>query len=142
MGSAKSYGSSSYRRNVAWAELLGRGGVYSLGYDYGFHEKVSVGLGISVLSVNSVSAILVPVYANIYPLENTMHRLMLSVGVTPVFASRDPGGSLVEGKGLGFPIGVGYEYRGENGFIFRASPYLYVGNISSVWFGLGGGYAW
>jgi hypothetical protein len=130
-------------RLVVSGELLGRGLVYSANMDYSVSKELSLGAGISGLSIGDVSIVPLPLYANFY-VGNPAgeHRFFLTAGVTPLFASID--GSRTRGSTSEFRLfdyddeqrasgvaflgtaGAGYEFRGNNGFVFRALPYLLV----------------
>jgi hypothetical protein len=119
-------------------ELLGRGGVYSFDYDYAVSEAVAVGAGLSAYSAtvdngagNTVSAslVIIPVYLDYY-FSPSNSRGFLTGGLDLVSGSvsfSDSGSGVIRGSGALPVIGGGYEYRADNGFIFRAAPYLLFG---------------
>ena len=140
---------ASLRPNTISVELLGRGGLYSVNYDYSIGGYVSLGVGFSYWSVStdaisntsgglsvtapatSDSITIVPIYTNIY-LSPDSHRPYLSLGVDIVSMSSSSGSNstftTVSGNGVGPVVGAGYEYRGTGGFLFRLAPYLFIGN--------------
>lgn len=134
------------RPNTISLELLGRGGLYSLNYDRTLSDKVAVGAGISRYNISaggaSAGAWMLPFYANYY-FGKSNHRAFVSAGPTLILASGDmgDGSGLVTGSGLAGTLGGGYEYRADNGFLFRAAPYVFVGNAKGVWIGLSAGYS-
>jgi len=136
---------SDYRRNAFSLELLGRGLLYSFNYDYLVHDDVALGVGASTYSFSSGASnarvTFVPVYANYYFTPGE-HRWFASGGVNLIHAS----GSIdqdekISGSGAAGILGGGYEFRGDNGFLFRASPYVFVGKASGVWLGFSLGYS-
>jgi len=132
------------RRNAMSLELLGRGFLYSFNYDYMLTGDLAVGAGLSHYSVSSgdsnASALIVPVYANYY-LTSGKGRFFATGGANLMFASGSFGeDSKVSGSGIAGVIGGGYEYRADNGFLFRAAPYVFVGKASGAWLGLSLGY--
>lgn len=127
------------RRNAMSLELLGRGGIYSVNYDYSFSKQLAIGAGVALYSSGSASVGAFPVYASYYLGENA-NRLMFTGGPTLVTASASIDSGSVKGSGLAGAIGIGYEYRGDSGFLFRAVPYLNFGAISGPWLGVSGGY--
>lgn len=132
------------RRNAMSLELLGRGFLYSFNYDYMVNNDLAVGAGVSHYSVSSgdsnASAWIVPVYANYY-LTSGKGRFFATGGANLMFASGSIGDdSKVSGSGIAGVIGGGYEYRADNGFLFRAAPYVFVGKASGAWLGLSLGY--
>lgn len=129
-----------YRQNAVTFELLGRGFLYSVNYDFSPIKELAVGLGFSYFGSGSANLILVPVFVNFYPVGET-HRLMLTTGPTFAMFSGKADSSSIKGSGVAYNIGVGYEHRGESGFIFRGGPYFYMGQIQTVWFGISGGFA-
>ncbi|MCO5142048.1 MAG: hypothetical protein M9962_03040 [Oligoflexia bacterium] len=136
---------SMARRHNLSTELLGRGGLYSFNYDYLLKDELALGLGISNYSISvadkKVSTYIIPVYANYYFLEGN-HRVFATAGTNIIFASGNLNqDSQISGSGLAGVVGGGYEYRSDDGFLFRASPYAFFGKASGVWLGLSFGYS-
>lgn len=137
--------SPELRRNGMSLELLGRGLFYSFNYDYLLTDHLALGAGAANYSMSSgsssASAWIIPVYANYY-LTGGKHRWFTTAGANLIFASSTVGNdSRVSGSGVAGVLGGGYEYRGENGFLFRAAPYVFVGKASGAWLGFSFGYA-
>lgn len=126
------------RRNALALEILGRGGLYSLNYDYSITPDLAVGAGAAIYSSGSASVKIFPIFANYY-FGGPNHRFMVTGGPTIVTASASVDTSTINGSGLAGTVGAGYEYRGDAGFLFRAAPYVNLGAMSGVWFGLSGG---
>ena len=137
----KRHGRTLFRRHVFSAELFGRGGPYSFNYDYAIAREVSTGIGFSLFPQNGHAVATFPLYLNYYPV-GIFHRLLLTGGATLVFGGGEWHSQLFRDNGVGFPFGVGYEYRGRQGFLFRAVPYFYVGDVRGVWGGLSFGFAY
>jgi hypothetical protein len=134
------------RRHNLSLELLGRGLLYSFNYDYMLTDDLALGAGFSRTSISAgrsdASAWILPVYANYY-FTPGKHRVFATGGANFVVASGtiDGSESKVTGSGLAGVVGGGYEFRADNGFLFRAAPYLFVGKASGVWAGLSLGYS-
>ena len=136
---------SNLRRHSLSLELLGRGMLYSFNYDYALTPQIALGAGAANYSISSgtsnASAWIIPLYANYYFTQGT-HRFFGTAGANAIFASgKIDGESKVGGSGLAGVLGGGYEFRADNGFLFRASPYAFVGKASGVWLGLSFGYS-
>jgi hypothetical protein len=136
--------SPELRRNAMSLELLGRGLLYSFNYDYLLKDNLALGAGASHYSISSgdasAGAWIIPVYANYY-LTGGNHRWFATGGANLIFASGNVGDDKVSGSGVAGVLGAGYEYRGDNGFLFRAAPYVFVGKASGGWLGISLGYA-
>jgi hypothetical protein len=132
-------------RHAVSLELLGRGLLYSFNYDYLVQENIALGGGLSRVSISSgsssASVTSIPLYANYYFTSGSPHRFFGTGGANILFASgRLTDDAQVSGSGLAGIVGGGYEYRGENGFLFRAAPYVLLGKASGLWAGLSFGY--
>lgn len=133
------------RRNALSLELLGRGGLYSLNYDYLLRDDLALGAGLSTYSISAggsnASAWIIPVYANYY-ITGQKHRLFVTGGADVIMASGNlSSDAQFNGSGIAGVFGGGYEYRGDSGFLFRAAPYVMVGKSSGAWVGFSLGYA-
>ncbi|MBY0471738.1 hypothetical protein K2X30_11280 [bacterium] len=129
--------------NVISIEALGRGGFYSINYDHSLGSTVSLGAGFSYLGVGAgpggMSLTMVPIYTNLY-FNSSNHRFFFTGGVSMVFvgvgassqsSTQPKASSSQEAFGIsttgGLPVvGLGYEYRGDGGFLFRLTPYMSV----------------
>lgn len=134
-----------YRRNGMSLELLGRGLLYSLNYDYLVTDSLALGAGVANYSFSSgsssASAWIIPVYANYY-LTGGKHRWFATGGANVILASGSAGGDdRVTGSGVAGVLGGGYEYKSDGGFLFRAAPYVFVGKASGAWLGVSFGYS-
>ncbi len=132
-------------RNAVSLELLGRGILYSLNYDYLIQDNIAIGAGFSNITLSagtsSASATFIPLYGNYY-FTGGNHRWFGTGGMTLIHTTgKIDSESKVSGTGLAAIFGAGYEYRGDSGFLFRINPYLFVGKARGVWLGTSLGYA-
>lgn len=137
--------SNEMRRNNLSLELLGRGGLYSFNYDYMLNDDLAVGGGIASYSISAgtakASTWILPVYANYY-VNQGKHRFFGTGGANLILVSGQIDDSnQVKGSGLAGVLGAGYEYKSDDGFLFRAAPYLMIGKISGGWLGFSLGYS-
>jgi hypothetical protein len=151
------------RPNSLSIEMLGRGGLYSLNYDRALGRGVSLGAGFSYIGVSTtllvaeggVKVLTIPLFVNIYPIGDS-HRPFITAGITMVYASvaveslSEVTDSVSKNTEQGLPdavieasawlplpvLGAGYEYRGRNGFLFRATPYITFVDKLYYWAGL------
>ncbi len=136
--------SSSSSSGVLSFEMLGRGGLYSINYDWPVNSNVQAGAGFSTYSVGQGSTkgalLILPLYANYYFSTFSKGRLFVSAGANlSIGSSNTQGTGLVTGSGLAASAGIGYEFE-RNNFVFRAAPYIFVGQTNGAWFGLTLGY--
>lgn len=142
---AESSHNVEYRPHGLSMEILGRGGLYSFNYDYLVNEDLALGAGIASYSLSSgsakASAWILPVYANYY-VNPGKHRFFATGGMNLITASGSVGeDAQFKGSGIAGVLGGGYEFRGEDGFLFRAAPYFFVGKASGAWIGFTVGYS-
>jgi len=137
-------------------ELLGRGLLWSASFDQAMNEDMSVGVGIgsvnTVLSGSTISAHqqawMVPVYVNYY-FAPSARSIFATGGINIVTNNRDVQNQDAETSNVEFgfnsvipTLGVGFESRGDNGFLFRGTAYgLYSDHQIFPWFGFSFGYA-
>ena len=140
--------------NALGLELLGRGMLYTLNYDRVISDDMSAGFGIGTVSTRFLndqdtgkSATLVPAYLNYY-LTRDAGSLFGSAGVTLVTNSSDVKGFKSSTGNLEFPsgailptFGVGYENRGDAGFLVRVTAYGVLGKSLTPWLGFMFGFA-
>ena len=118
--------SPSLGKSALTAELLGRGLLYTVNYDYNFIPNLAAGIGAGYISTTrnrvEASATLVPIYANAYLLTGK-HRPFLTAGVTLISAKLSDDNETLQGNGNITTLGGGYELRTENGFLMRIAGY-------------------
>ena len=110
------------RPSAVYGELLGKGLLYSVGYDYAVNEHLALGGSFSYFDP---AAFFSP-YVNVYPVGGLRSALMLQAGVQIVNVSR-PNDELlkgllwedVDGVDVGGQVSIGYEFR--SGFLFRVA---------------------
>jgi hypothetical protein len=132
-------------------ELLGRGGLYTLNVDHMLSDQFAVGVGFSYWTLSdlfsTINVLIIPVYGNFY-FNTGPHRAYLTGGLDIAYVSASDTSGLGDGlgsitaSGVGVVLGGGYEFRGDGGFLFRASPYFVIGSGGvAVTGGLSFGYA-
>lgn len=139
-------GTSTSRPNALSIELLGRGALYSIDYDRSVSSSVGLGFGFSYFGASdqgiTFSAAVVPFYVNFYFAPGPS-RVFISGGADFVYVSANVQDYLgFSATGVLGTAGVGYEYRGDGGFLFRLAPYVLIGaGGTQVWGGVSFGYA-
>lgn len=131
--------------NAFGVEALGRGGAYSLFFDRMATEQMAIGVGIAFGTGGAIGttsgALTIPIYMNFY-LSGADSRpfitggATLSTGPLSLTSVSNRTGTEVYGN-----VGFGYEYRGPTGFLFRVTPYVFVGPTIAPWVGITFGYA-
>lgn len=136
-------------------EVLGRGLMGSVNYDYAVSEDLVVGAGYAMAPTNfqrtSTSAdklaLLVPIYMNYY-LAREGRSFYGTVGVNLVANPNEVRNLESMQGGLEFAahsivpnFGVGYESRSDNGFLFRVAGYGLFADNFAPWFGFNFGFA-
>lgn len=134
------------RTNSVSVELWGRAWLYSLDYDHLFSNRFALGAGISYWNTNYwrtnvySSTTVIPIYGNYYfPSRST--RFFVTAGADMILASGTTNSNIVfQSSGGAAVLGGGFEYRGNQGFLFRLSPYIILGSSTVITIGasLGG----
>jgi hypothetical protein len=137
--------------NAFSGEALGRAGTFSFAYDRAMDEDLAAGIGfgwvstqtqVGSVSANSVSSI--PVYVNYYftreqgSLFGTAGATILTSTTTGLESST---GSINLNSSVLATFGLGYENRGDSGFLFRIAAYGLLGKELNPWGGFTLGYA-
>jgi hypothetical protein len=124
-----------------YVELLGKGGLYTLGYDYAFTDRLAAGAGGSYFVVEGEQVLTVAPYLNIYPFAGRWGSFVVQLGlefVHEAVPSAVRGWSGTSSSGVAEQVSLGYEYR--HGFLFR---FLLTGVIGRggvrPWVGIGVG---
>ncbi len=140
--------------NAAYIEILGRGIRYSIGYDRALNDYFVAGFGFGSTLLDTdagvattFSAKMIPIYLNYYFMPEA-GSVFASGGVDFVLNPRDAQGlkstlsSLKYSSGGVVPTaGIGYENRGDFGFLFRMAAYVLIDRSVAPWVGFTFGYA-
>ncbi len=126
------------KRQAIYAELLGKGGLWGVGYDYQFHRRLAIGATASFYVTDGERILTFSPYLVGYLLGTGRHRWFLQGGpqltyvYTPSPVPEWPGASVT---GVGAELCSGYEYR--RGVIVRVFGMGTVGkNGIAPWMGV------
>jgi hypothetical protein len=129
--------------HALYVELFGKGGLYTLGYDYAFTDRLAVGAGGSYLPVEGEQVLTLAPYLNVYPAVGPWGSFLVQAGLEIVHIavpSEVPGWSGTSSSGVAGQISLGYEYR--RGILVR---FLLTGVLGKggfrPWAGIGLGWA-
>ncbi|HET9596779.1 MAG TPA: hypothetical protein VFP65_14415 [Anaeromyxobacteraceae bacterium] len=103
------------RPNAAYLELLGKNGLYGLGYDRALSDRWGVGAAAAWFTVESEEVLSVSPYVNLYPVAGRRWALALQAGAQVVHVkvpSRIVGWSGASATGVAGQVSAGFEYRG------------------------------
>lgn len=132
---------SVFGKNFVGIELLGRGIVYSLNYDRALNSKFNLGAGFTYYQWDNgglgIDMALVPIYAQYYFAGYNKHRGFLSATASIIYVKAEvrsnffsytdnsPSNLLAraEGTAIAPNVGIGYEFRANNGFTTRLAAY-------------------
>jgi hypothetical protein len=137
-GGDASGGALSRQPHAAYFEMLGKNGLYGLGYDFALSDRFAVGGALAYFTVESEHVFSVSPYANAYPLAGRWGALVLQGGAQLVHVwvpSRVIGWSGTSTTGVAGQISAGYEYRNRFLFRFLASGVFGQGGLRP-WVGL------
>lgn len=136
--------------NALSVEVLGRGIGFSLNYDHVMSDQLVAGFGWGRVATQTDTGVdagtvsTIPVYVHYYFLKE-QGSPFVTLGAT-VFT--DSSGKTSPTGNFKLPtssvmadLGVGYENRGETGFLFRAAGYGLLGTSFKPWLGIAFGYA-
>jgi hypothetical protein len=133
--------------NALSVELLGRGVLYSISYDRVMDDHLAAGFGVGAVPTSSETAMILPAYVNYYFFKE-QGSLFATAGVGLVLNSSSVKNTESTVGSFAFPsnavipqFGVGYENRGDTGFLFRVTAYGLVGDEFMPWGGFSFGYA-
>lgn len=109
------------RPSAIYGELLGKGLIYSVGFDYALTKHIALGASFSYLD----PAVFISPYINVYPVGGWRSSLLLQAGAQLVYSNGKPNDLLKEllwteeGFDAGGQVSIGYEFRA--GFLFRVA---------------------
>lgn len=139
--------------NAFSLEVLGRGGLYSVNFDRVLTDEFVAGIGYGSLtgrstvgtSQETVKATVIPLYVNYY-FQRSAGSVFATAGMSMVRfdGSRFDaklGNYALEDNGIVPGFGVGYENRGDYGFLFRITGYAFITENITPWLGFTFGYA-
>jgi hypothetical protein len=104
----------SLRPNAAYVELLGKNGLYGLGYDRALSDRLAVGGAAAWFTVESEEVLSLSPYVNVYPLAGSRWALALQAGAQLVHVkvpSRVVGWSGASATGVAGQVSAGFEFR-------------------------------
>ncbi len=84
---------------------------------------------------------LLPIYTTTY-FKLWGQQLFATEGFNLGLFTNNAQGQTVASIDVGAALGVGYEFRANNGLLMRATGYLLIGGTVLPWFGGTVGYAW
>ncbi len=116
------------RPNVIYAELMGKGGLYGIGYDRSILPWLGVGAAFSYYSLFGVRAMFICPYLNLYPVAGAKNALLVQAGPEIIYlwdSSSITNWAGDSALGVGGQLSVGYEYRGS--FVFRVLFTSFIG---------------
>jgi len=67
--------------HALYVELFGKGGLYTLGYDYAFTDRLAVGAGGSYLPVEGEQVLTLAPYLNVYPAVGPWGSFLVQAGL-------------------------------------------------------------
>ncbi len=130
--------------HAAYFEVLGKGGLYGLGYDWAFADRLAVGGVTSFMILDDERVLTLAPYLNAYPLAGRRSALLVQVGPEFVHVgvpSRVAGFSGTSSTGIGGQLSLGYEYRSAFLFRFLLTGIVGRGGVRAwLGFGLGGAF--
>lgn len=134
--------SAPARRHAVYVEVLGKGGMWGLGWDYQRSRWLGVGLAASFYVLDDQQILSASPYLAAHPLGRARHRWFVHAGpqlVRVATPSPVPEWSGTATTGLGAELSTGYEYRHR--ILLRISAMAAVGDGGVVpW--IGGSLGW
>ena len=134
---------SAERTNGIYAEVLGKGGLWGLGFDHRVHHRLTVGAVGSGYSLEGQRYISLSPYLGTYLLRSGRNAWFADAGAQFVYAwapSPVPEWSGMSSTGVGAILSSGYELRGR--FLYRAFVHGAIGKGGvAPWLGMSFGWA-
>lgn len=133
--------------NALGVQVLGRGMLLGLQYDRVLNDDLAAGIAYGKVGTEGdQSADLLPVFINYY-FSREQDSLLVTAGLTAILNAASVKSTRSSVGSLEFPsigmvptLGVGFESRTDNGFLFRAEAYGMVGANVTAWPGVTIGY--
>ena len=127
------------RPNAVYVELLGRGLVYSVGYDHMVLPWLGFGSSFSYFQLSDVPTVFINPYVSFYPAGGIRNALLMQLGANFIYFGRGNDFFLPVDPDDGLEVignfGIGYEYR--SGFLFRVMGMAFFSESGVIpWFGL------
>ena len=128
---------SAEGRHAIYIDLLGRAGLWGVGYDYRPRRWFAIGAAASYFAFDGDRFTVVAPYASLYPLVRGPHAAFVQLG--PNFIRRTTPSPVPEWNGMtvsqiGAELSAGYEYR--RGFLLRAYAMAAQGDHLVPWLGV------
>ena len=136
-------GSAEPARHAVYLDLLGKGGLWGLGYDYRLNPLFAVGGTLSFSLADAQAVFSASPYFAAYPIANARHGWFVHAG--PQLIHSRIGSPVPEWQGststrLGAQLSTGYELRARA--LFRAYGMLAVGaGGAAPWMGFSVGWS-
>jgi hypothetical protein len=118
------------RDNAIYVELLGKGGIWGLGYERRVGRRIGVGGVGSFTILDGERLYSLTPYVSAFPLRRGAHALFVDAGVQLVRISRPspiPEWDDTHENGIGAETSAGYEYRGR--LLLRLYAQAVAGNM-------------
>lgn len=141
--------------NSIGVEVLGRGLLYGIQFDRVLNDDMAAGIAFGAIATKTAAGLdsgrtasFIPVFMNYY-FAREAGSIYLTAGATIVTNANDLNGLSANMGNLTFTssavlgtVGVGYESRSDNGFLFRVCAYGIIGGSTIVpWGGATFGFA-
>lgn len=145
-GQARAEHTRATNPGAASLEILGRAVLYSINFDYVMGDDMAAGLGIgAVTTKQSGSATMIPAYF-LYYFSREQGSIFATGGVTVMSSSLNgqvsKAGNVAFDANLVLPnLGLGYENRGDGGYLFRFGAYALFASAVKPWVGFTFGWA-
>ncbi|MCC7440229.1 MAG: hypothetical protein IT285_01265 [Bdellovibrionales bacterium] len=138
--------------NTLGVEGLGKAALYSVFFDRVLNDDLAAGVGFGTVTLSygstDISSTIIPMYVNYYFTQDG-GSLFLTAGADIVMMDGEASGDAESSLG-GFsfsesgvmPVaGLGYESRGDSGFLFRVTGYALFSTKVYPWIGFSFGYS-
>jgi hypothetical protein len=131
------------QRNAVYLELLGKGGLWGLGYDFDLSRRWAVGAAASFYMLDGEQVLTLSPYAGVYPARGRHHSWFVQAGpqlVRLAIPSPVPEWKGTSSIDVGAELSTGWEYR--NHILVRGFVMASAGKNGVLpWLGLSLGWA-